>query len=121
MTFQIGDWVQGHTGNGELVHGYIESIGEFQGIIKLYVIHSDHESIKNKYVGVREQGLKKLEPLGMGEARSIRTLIDAALAGRDEAWFHELAAELKTVGEHETADATPVEGSLNPRLNFLNF
>lgn len=121
MTFQIGDWVQGHTGNGELVHGYIESIGEFQGIIKLYVIHSDHERIMNKYVGVREQSLKKLEPLALGEAQSIRTLIDAALAGRDEAWFHELAAELNTVVKHDSSGEMPLDGSLNPRLNFLNF
>lgn len=121
MTFQIGDWVQGHTSNGELVHGYIESIGEFQGIVKMHVIHSDHERIIDKFVGVREQELKKLEMAPLHELQTLRTLIDAALAGRDEAWFHELAAQWKdaeaTYSEHDLS----TEIMDNPRLKFLNF
>ncbi|WP_020617641.1 IDEAL domain-containing protein [Paenibacillus daejeonensis] len=121
MTFQIGDWVQGHTSNGELVHGYIETIGEFQGIIKLHVIHSDHESIINKYVGVREHELKKLEMAPLTESQTLRTLIDAALAGRDEAWFNELAAQLKEVQATDTEHDLSADLMQNPRLNFLNF
>ncbi|MFS0723361.1 hypothetical protein [Paenibacillus sp. 1P07SE] len=121
MTFQIGDWVQGHTSNGELVHGYIESIGDFQGIIKLHVIHSDHDSIIDKFVGVREHELKKLEITPLDEAQSIRTLIDAALSGRDEGWFMELAAQLKDAEERDTQQEPFTGGAYNSRLNFLKF
>ncbi|GGD48432.1 IDEAL domain-containing protein [Paenibacillus nasutitermitis] len=98
MTFEISDWVQANTSNGELIHGYIESMDGEQGIAKLMVIKSDNEEIVGKMITVREHGLKRLPAASFDDVGHILNLIDLALSTHDEAWFMELTEKLKPAG-----------------------
>jgi len=98
MTFEISDWVQANTSNGELIHGYIDSRDEQQGIAKLMVVKSDNEEIVGKVITVREHGLKLLPVTSFDDVGHILNLIDMALSTHDEAWFRELTEKLIPAG-----------------------
>ncbi|GGG03210.1 hypothetical protein [Paenibacillus abyssi] len=100
MKFEISDWVQGTTRNGELIHGFIETIDRVDGIVKVNIVESDNEDIIGKHVAVREYWLKKLPLLPIDEPEHINNLIDIALSTWDEAWFMELSAKLKAIQHH---------------------
>lgn len=60
MKFEIGDWVQGKTVDGEFIHGYIETLDAQQEIVRVRVVQSDHEEAVGKTVAVRSSWLKQL-------------------------------------------------------------
>ncbi|MFB9278899.1 IDEAL domain-containing protein [Cohnella cellulosilytica] len=94
MKFEIGDWVQAKTRNGEFVHGFIESIDQAQGMAKVFVVRSDNEQSAGKTTTVLEHWLRELPAYAPEEEDSLYSLIDLALATRDEAWFMELTRSL---------------------------
>ncbi|MFC4776878.1 IDEAL domain-containing protein [Paenibacillus sp. GCM10023252] len=96
MALDISDWVQARTLNGELVHGYIESVDALQRIATIHVVRSDNEDSVGKLIAVRDQWLKKLPDAQLDE-QSLRELINLALATDDEPWFMELTEQLGQV------------------------
>ncbi|MBD2871325.1 IDEAL domain-containing protein [Paenibacillus arenilitoris] len=101
MKFNVSDWVQGKTGEGELIQGFIETMDILQGIATVYVVHSDNEATIGKVVAVREQWVRKLPDNTLEDAQYVQNLIDMALATRDKEWFMELTNELKSIESGE--------------------
>lgn len=93
MRFGISDWVQAKTENGELIHGFIETINHDHGIARIFVVKSDNEDSVGKPVVVRETALKKLPDTSFDGAEEIKSLIDIALSTWDEQWFNELTGK----------------------------
>ncbi|MBD2844207.1 IDEAL domain-containing protein [Paenibacillus sp. IB182496] len=114
MTVQIGDWVQGHTSQGELVHGYVESFVYGSGV-KVAVVHSDHDEAIGHSASLRAGKYKALPESGLEDAQACKSLIDLALATRDEAWFAELTDRLRGMA----APAAP-ETEADRRISYTN-
>lgn len=120
MKFEISDWVQAKGDNGELIHGFIETINRVQAIARIFVVQSDNEESIGKPVVVQENMIKKLPEMAYDEADQLITLIDIALMTRDEQWFNELTGKLSLLpndGEKQVynSDAYP---SYTNRLSF---
>ncbi|MFC5470615.1 hypothetical protein ACFPPD_18130 [Cohnella suwonensis] len=94
MNFEVSDWVQAKTRNGEFVHGFIESFDDSRQVAKLFVVRSDNELSVGQSTTALVHWLRKLPTLSMDEPVLIRNLIDIALATRDETWFEELSERL---------------------------
>ncbi|WP_028612806.1 hypothetical protein [Paenibacillus harenae] len=97
MKFNIGDWVQGKSKEGELIHGFIDTIDILQGIVTVYVVNSDNEETIGKVVAVREHWLRSSTDIKLDNAQVVHNLIDMALATWDEEWFMELTDSLKSI------------------------
>lgn len=108
MKFEIGDWVQAKTRNGEFVHGFIDTLDRSRSMAKVVIVRSDNEPSVGRTADVPESWLRELPASPKDDPEAIRDLIDVALAARDEAWFRELTDRLKNAsGESETAKAAP--------------
>jgi hypothetical protein len=94
---KVGDWVKGKTKNGELIYGYIETINPLQRIVKIKVMDCDNEQIIGKTVETLEHWVKKLPMSPLDNEEQIKALIDIALLTKDESWFMELSAKLKSM------------------------
>lgn len=118
MNFEIGDWVMGHTGEGELVQGFVERVNVLQGTLGIHVVASDHEAAVGRAIDVRERGTKKMPEFVYDRAEPILGLIDLALATRDESWFRELTGKLLEIrsGAGSVAVEDEVPGSIRNRL-----
>ncbi|QYR20322.1 IDEAL domain-containing protein [Paenibacillus sp. sptzw28] len=121
MKFEIGEWVQGNTNQGELVHGFIESVDLLQGTVAIYVVASDNETAVGKKVEIREQSVKKLPVTSLVNKQQIESLIDIALSVRDEAWFTELTLKLNAIPQDSTRSGEPniITSPNTNRLGFL--
>ena len=97
MNFEIGEWVTGTTKQGEFVHGYVDFVNLSQGIVGIHVVASDHEAAIGKAIGVRQQGVRKLPVGSLDTEQQLMSVIDIALATRDESWFNELVAQLSAL------------------------
>ncbi|WP_202077695.1 IDEAL domain-containing protein [Caldalkalibacillus salinus] len=93
----IGDWVSGVTGEGELVHGFIEKIESNHEVTKVRVVTSDNDKIINKTVGLKVAELKKLPPADVPNDQQWLDLIDLALQTKDKQWFETLSKGIKRV------------------------
>ncbi|CAM4356782.1 IDEAL domain-containing protein [Paenibacillus alkaliterrae] len=96
MKFNTSDWVQGKTKDGELIHGFIETIDILQGIVTVNVVKSDNEERVGHIVAVRASWIKRVPDTALEDAQLVQNLIDLALATWDEAWFMELTESLKS-------------------------
>lgn len=94
---EIGDWVRGKSGDGELLHGYIESVNSLQDIVKVYVVACDNKGTVGKTIQLPHNWLEKLPVSAVAREESILSLIDLALETRDEQWFLELFQLLNTL------------------------
>lgn len=94
---EIGDWVQGRSRDGELIHGYVETVDSDQGMVKVNVIESDNEKAIGKFVWIVNKWTKKLTNLTNSNESQLLTLIDLALLTKDEQWFMELSAKLASI------------------------
>ncbi|WP_274651303.1 IDEAL domain-containing protein [Paenibacillus humicola] len=94
MKFQIGDWVKGNTHQGELVHGYIGTLNTAKHTVGVHVVASDHEAAIGQLVEIQDQSVSKLADAPLDQEEQFNSLIDLALATRDEPWFNELTAQL---------------------------
>ncbi|XEC92959.1 IDEAL domain-containing protein [Paenibacillus tarimensis] len=99
MIIETSDWVLGNTENGELIHGFADAIDERQGIVKVYIVHSDNKEAIGTVAALRENRVRKLPDSTIYETASLRDLMDLALLTRDEAWFMELSEQLRSAGQ----------------------
>lgn len=53
-----GDWVQGRSRDGELIHGYIETVSANREIVKVNVVESDNKKRSGNRFRFRVNGLK---------------------------------------------------------------
>lgn len=97
--FENGDWVQGRSNDGELVHGYVETVDSNQRIIKVNVVESDNEKAIGKSLWILNKWSEKLPDLTISNESQILTLIDLALLSKDEQWFMELSGQLASIKE----------------------
>ncbi|KWW21347.1 MULTISPECIES: IDEAL domain-containing protein [Peribacillus] len=98
--FENGDWVQGRSREGELIHGFIETIGRNQDIIKVNVVESDNEKAVGKSIWIPSKWTQKLPDLEISNESHLLALIDLALLSKDETWFMELSGKLESVKIH---------------------
>ncbi|WP_373229120.1 hypothetical protein [Cohnella sp.] len=101
MKFEISDWVQARGDNGELIHGFIETINQVQAIARIFVVRSDNEDLVGNPVVVRKNDMKKLPEMTFDTAVELESLIDIALSTWDEQWFNELSGKLTLVQNNE--------------------
>jgi hypothetical protein len=94
---EVGDWVKGKTKSGELIYGYIEAINSLQGTVKIKVMDCDNERMIGKMVETLNHWVKKLPMSTFDGEEPIKALIDLALLTKDESWFMELSAKLKSI------------------------
>ncbi|MEH7485023.1 IDEAL domain-containing protein [Neobacillus drentensis] len=95
--FVNGDWVQGRSRDGELIHGYVETIDSIQGIVKVNVVESDNEKAIGKSIWLLNKWAEKLLDLTVSNESQLLSLIDLALLSKDEQWFMELSAKLASI------------------------
>jgi hypothetical protein len=109
MNFEVGDWVSGRTGRGELVHGYIEALQPLQGSVVVRVIQSDREAAVGRGVPVRNSAVRKLPDYAAEDVSGLNEMIELALQTRDEAWFRELSEKLNALNSRSTRTAGKLE------------
>ncbi|EXX87517.1 hypothetical protein BG53_01890 [Paenibacillus darwinianus] len=114
MNVNIAEWVQGNTGKGELIHGFVESVDLEKGIVKVHVVASDNEEAVGTAVYMLSSWVKALKDTSVKEEQQLRMLIDLALETDDEAWFMELTGQLKSLGRTASAPERGLEA--NPRI-----
>jgi hypothetical protein len=95
--FENGDWVQGRSRDGELIHGYVETIDAIQGIVKVNVVESDNEKAIGKSIWLLNKSAEKLPDLTVSNESQLLSLIDLALLSKDEQWFMELSTKLAAI------------------------
>src|SRR3954454_20953756 len=95
--FETGDWVQGRSRDGELIHGYVENVDSNEGIVKVNVVDSDNEKAIGKSIWIVNRWTKGLPDLIISNESELLTLIDLALLSKDEQWFMELSAKLASI------------------------
>ncbi len=102
--FEIGDWVRGKSREGELVHGFVESIDAVQGIIKIYVIDSDNEKVKGKHIWIFSKAAQKLPIVAAISETELLSLIDLSLLTKDVEWFRKLSRKLAFIKNNQNPD-----------------
>lgn len=95
--FENGDWVQGRSRDGELIHGYVETIDAIQGIVKVNVVESDNKKAIGKSIWLLNKSAEKLPDLTVSNESQLLSLIDLALLSKDEQWFMELSTKLAAI------------------------
>ncbi|MWV47173.1 hypothetical protein GRF59_26620 [Paenibacillus sp. HJL G12] len=120
MTFEISDWVQGKTVDGEFVHGYIETVGPQQEIVRVRVVQSDNPKAIGRTIALRGPWLKQLPVNPLGDQKNLESLIDLALSTSDETWFQELTDQLNALNtkKHKGARDLRIKGSVVNRLGL---
>lgn len=100
--FENGDWIQGISRDGELIHGYVETVDTTKGMLQINVVDSDNKKAIGKSIWIANKRAEKLpETTGRNESELL-ALIDLALLFKDEQWFRELSAKLvSTKKNHE--------------------
>ncbi|UOY93329.1 IDEAL domain-containing protein [Ectobacillus sp. JY-23] len=96
---KVGDWVRGEAPEGELIHGYIESMDALKGIVKVNVVVSDNEAVVGKRMHLLEKRVEKLAAISAETEEQLAALIDMALLTEDREWFMELTAKLNAIKE----------------------
>lgn len=95
--FENGDWVQGRSKDGELIHGYVETVDPNQGIVKVNVVESDNEKVIGKSIWILNKWTEKLPDLTVSNESHLLSLIDLALLSKDEQWFMELSDKMVSI------------------------
>lgn len=97
MNFEVGDWVSGHSSEGELVRGFIEAVHASQGTVEIFVTDSDREAAIGSAIALRNSSVRKLPSYTGNDESGLLNYIDMALMTKDEDWFKELSAKLGSV------------------------
>jgi hypothetical protein len=92
-----GDWVQGRSREGELIHGFVETVDSIQEIVKVNVVESDNEKTIGKSIWLLNTSAEKLPDLTVSNESQLLSLIDLALLSKDEQWFMELSMQLAAI------------------------
>ena len=99
--FENGDWVQGRSKDGELIHGYVETTDSIKGIVKVNVVESDNEKAIGKSIWLLNKSAEKLPDITVNNESQLLSLIDLALLSKDEQWFMELSTKLAAIESKE--------------------
>ncbi|WP_017727735.1 IDEAL domain-containing protein [Halalkalibacterium ligniniphilum] len=110
--FVIGDWVKGKLKNGELLHGFIQTIDPIKDIIRVHVVACENEDTIGSTIGLPSNAVQLIPNTQVNNEEQIYTLIDLALLTKDEQWFNELTTALKTV-EKTNANNKPIASDSN--------
>jgi hypothetical protein len=92
-----GDWVQGRSREGELIHGFVETVDSIQEIVKVNVVESDNEKMIGKSIWLLNKSAEKLSDLTVSNESQLLSLIDLALLLKDEQWFMDLSTQLASI------------------------
>ncbi|MGE7878027.1 IDEAL domain-containing protein [Peribacillus muralis] len=98
--FENGDWVQGRSREGELIHGFIETLSRNEDLVKVNVVESDNEKAIGKAIWIPSKWTEKLPDLEISNGSDVLALIDLALISKDETWFMELSGKLESIKIH---------------------
>ncbi|AOH54680.1 hypothetical protein ABE28_009990 [Peribacillus muralis] len=98
--FENGDWVQGRSREGELIHGFIETLSRNEDLIKVNVVESDNEKAIGKAIWIPSKWTEKLPDIEISNESDVLALIDLALISKDETWFMELSGKLESIKIH---------------------
>lgn len=98
--FKNGDWVQGKSRDGELIHGFVENVSDNREIVKVNVVESDNEKAVGKSIWIPSKWTEKLPDLEVSNEAHLLALIDLALLSKDETWFMELSGKLESIKIH---------------------
>ncbi|MGG0790788.1 IDEAL domain-containing protein [Peribacillus simplex] len=107
--FKNGDWVQGKSRDGELIHGFIETVSDSREIVKVNVVESDNEKSVGKSIWIPSKWTEKLPDLEISNENHLLALIDLALLSKDETWFMELSGKLESIKIHPKIKARKSE------------
>ncbi|QNK47550.1 hypothetical protein H7F28_20010 [Brevibacterium sp. PAMC23299] len=102
--FNNGDRVQGRSRDGELIHGFIESVSVNREIVKVNVVQSENEKAVGKSIWIPSKWTEKLPELEISNESHLLALIDLALLSDDETWFMEVSGKLESI-------------KINPKIN----
>lgn len=91
---KTGDWIKAESRDGELILGYIESLSNIEGVVKITVVSSDHHQTIGKTIPILSKRVKKLPVSNVTNKTQIEFLLDLALATGDKEWFLALSSEL---------------------------
>jgi len=94
---KTGDWIKGESRDGELIIGYIESISNIEGVVKVTVVTSDNNQTVGKTIPILSQQVKKLPVSNVTNKAQIEFLLDLALSTGDREWFLALSSELNAM------------------------
>jgi len=94
---KVGDWVRGKSREGELILGYIESLGTIEGVIKVTVVKCDNKETISKTISILSKHVKKLPDSKAINKEQVLFLIDMAILTGDEEWFMELSSKLNSM------------------------
>lgn len=88
----VGEWVRGKTKDGELIHGFVESIDSAGSTVHVYVVNCDNDMTVGKVVATRASWIEVMAESAGYEEGQLYDLMDLALATKDREWFMELAS-----------------------------
>jgi hypothetical protein len=111
-TLQVGDWVKATSKEGELILGYIDSLGEAQDTVKVKIIESDHGAVIGKALKMFKKNVEKLPVSTSLLEEQVVNLIDLALLTNDKEWFLELSqklSEIRTLKNNEEKNSNDNE------------
>ncbi|MCL6571697.1 MAG: IDEAL domain-containing protein [Bacillus sp. (in: Bacteria)] len=95
--FEKGEWVRGRLREGELIHGYVESVNPELEINKVTVIKSDNDQLIGKVIWIGDNFVEKLPTVPANSETELLSLIDIALLNKDEQWFMDLSEQLSSI------------------------
>ncbi|WP_347548873.1 IDEAL domain-containing protein [Pseudalkalibacillus hwajinpoensis] len=105
--YQKSDWVKGKSVHDELIHGYVESVNNYLGTIKIFVLECDNPETVGKVIETFQNRISQLEEQDFEQDESyLLNLIEVALITKDKEWFMELSAQLKEL-RHESKEVVP--------------
>jgi hypothetical protein len=120
--FKNGDWVQGKSREGELIHGFVENVSDNREIVKVNVVESDNEKAVGKSIWIPSRWTEKLPDLEISNETHLLALIDLALLSKDETWFMELSGKLESIKIHPKMNARKsvafIPGNRIAKLDF---
>ncbi|USK76788.1 IDEAL domain-containing protein [Peribacillus frigoritolerans] len=120
--FKNGDWVQGKSRDGELIHGFVETVSGNREIVKVNVVESDNEKAVGKSIWIPSKWTEKLPDLEISNEAHLLALIDLALLSKDETWFMELSGKLESIKIHPKINAKKSEVKIpGNRIAKLDF
>lgn len=93
-----GDWVKGKSVHDELVKGFVESVNDYLGTIKIYVHECDNPESIGKIIETFQNRVSLLEEPNLEQDETyILNLIDLALITKDKEWFLQLSNQLNDI------------------------
>ncbi len=111
---KVGDWVRGKTENDELFKGFIETFDVIHGVVKVFIVESDHSKLISKRIVTLRKHVTPLAVTDVKHEEFIRDMIDLALLTNDRAWFDDLVKQLPLKKQDS------VKGTTFSHINRLN-